>query len=150
MWVCTKLLTLISRENLYSLQQGMKAVRELNLSFKDWDEDSVNVKQRGYPEATTCRVCGIQSVWHRELSAHAQSDLWPLLKQNVITTGMSSPLCGTVVLSVLPALSCCPSAEVLERHQQQIIPAEPSTLCSWAGEQLIWSELKTQQCKGQS
>lgn len=63
---------------------------------------------------------------------HSQSDPWPFLKQNVITTDMSSTLCATECLSFLPALGFCLSSVVLEKLQQQFTPAEPSRLSSSA------------------
>lgn len=104
---------------------------------------------RSYIRSWYRTVYRIQSFWHRKLPAHARSDPWPLLKQNVISPDMSSTLCATVSLSFLPALSCCPSPVILERHQWQITPAEPSRLSSWAPK--LWTvchtvcrELKTQ------
>ncbi len=91
-----------------------------------------------------CTVLRMQSFWRRRLPAHAQSDPWPSLKQNVITSDMSSTLCATVSLSFLPALSCCPSPVILERHQQHFIPAEPSSLSSSA------AHLPKSPCKGGS
>lgn len=110
-----------------------------------WQCESEAVEQaRSNTRRWHCTVLGIQSVWRRELPAHAQSDLWPFLKQNVITTDMSSTLCATASLSFLPALSCCPSSVVLEKHQQQITPAEPSSLSSSA------AYLPNSPCKGDS
>lgn len=79
-------------------------------------------------QSTTGENGIVQSVWCRKLAAHAQPDLWPFLKQNVITTDMSSTLCATASLFSRPALSCCPSSVVLERHQQQITRAEAPSL----------------------
>ena len=107
------------------------------------------LRLRSYIRSWHHTVLGIQSFWHRKLPAHARPDPWPLLKQNVISPDMSSALCATASLSFLPALSCCPSPAILERHQRQITPAEPSSLSSWAPKlwtvwHTVYRGLKTQ------
>lgn len=89
-----------------------------------------------------CTLLEIQALWSRKLPAHAQSDPRLFPKQNVISTDMSSTLSATETLSILPALSCCPSSVVLEKHQQQINCAEPSSLSSSA------AYLPNNPCKG--
>lgn len=94
---------------------------------KQWacESEAVELTQNNI-RSWHCTVLGIQSFWRRKLLAHAQSDPWPFLKQNVITTDMSSTLSATETLSSLPALSCCPSSVILEKHS---LPLQSPPVC---------------------
>lgn len=64
----------------------------------------------------------------QETAARAQSDPWLCPQQRVMTTDMSSTLCATETLSVLPALSCWPSRVSLKMLELQISPPEPESV----------------------
>lgn len=108
-----------------------KSTRFGNTGKKKCESEAAEITQSNV-KGWHCTVLEIQSFWRRKLPAHAPSDPRPSLKQNVITTDMSSTLSATETLSFLPALSCFPSSVVLERHQRQITPAERSSLSSSA------------------
>lgn len=85
------------------------------INFKILRSSGFGARPEAYKELAV--DSGGNTVILAQEAAGARS-VWPLalLKQNVISTDTSSILCATASLSLLPALSCCPSPAVLEKH----------------------------------